>query len=338
MASLANPSARLRMLGALVLSVLVARAAAQHAAGTWSCSDDASCEAIRVKDPSGTFAQGTQCVRDPLSPDYGYCGYVGAQCNSVYQCDFGQCINGVCRGYFGDTCASGPNSTAANDCLGLISCGSDGTCGGGNATCSGQTSDGQSVHSDYLCTTETCLAPSTGSTWTCSATSAASVSNGQGCTSNAMCLSGLCSTTGTTAWTCVAAASQAALNRRRTFRSTTLIRRAQAAGIAIPGHPIRRTTPSRPRTLDALCARGRTACALGTSLDPADGYDCVDTTASETCGGCAHGANLADPYAPAGVDCSALPGVDQVECAGGRCRIISCQAGLIRDPDDTRCL
>ena len=87
MASLSGPGARLRVLGALVLSILVARAAAQtNPAGTWPCSDDASCEATRQSDPSGTFAQGTQCVRDPvrranehhltvqLSPSYGYCG------------------------------------------------------------------------------------------------------------------------------------------------------------------------------------------------------------------------------------------------------------------------
>ena len=142
-----------------------------------------------------------------------------------------------------------------------------------------------------------------------------------------MCLSGRCSTTGTTAWTCVAAASQAPGNRRRAFRSATLVRRAQAAGIALPGHLVRRLGHGQAAG-NALCSRGRTACSLGTSLNAADGYTCVDTLSSNaTCGGCSRGADLADPSAPAGVDCSALPGVDEVQCANGRCRIsafVSC--------------
>lgn len=66
MASLTAGSSRLRVLGALVLSILVARAAAQNnPAGTTGCQTNANCTAAAT---NNAFADGTECVADPVRP------------------------------------------------------------------------------------------------------------------------------------------------------------------------------------------------------------------------------------------------------------------------------
>lgn len=68
---------------------------------------------------------------DPLNPEYGYCGYVGAPCASDFDCDYGEscppihsteltagfagkCNNGKCGGFMGASCS------AQLDCMGAI--------------------------------------------------------------------------------------------------------------------------------------------------------------------------------------------------------------------------
>lgn len=234
------------------------------------------------------------------------------------------------------------------------------------SVCSGTDSNGDTIHSDYLCTTENCVPDSGSSDYTCSAYTPGSLPNGcadralpesaaelasYGCTNDDMCSSGSCSPSG---YICVSGPSQAA-RRRRSYGSTALTRRAEMAGIPVPGQGVRRSRlvpQAQARSTNAFCPRGQSACSLAASLDPADGYDCLDTLSSlEMCGGCPTGTDLSDPSAPSGVDCSTLPGVNDVECDGGRCRIrasnrhpmrllrgaVSCQAGLIQSPDNTGC-
>lgn len=89
---------------------------------------------------------------------------------------------------------------------------------------------------------------------------------------------------------------------------------------------------ARARRLDAELARlaqehpecppGRTACPV-----EGGGYECIDTdTELESCGGC----RVPGSSAPAGIDCTALPGVHPhaVTCTRGRCVTFRCKPGF----------
>ncbi|KAM0755444.1 hypothetical protein T439DRAFT_320138 [Meredithblackwellia eburnea MCA 4105] len=63
----------------------------------------------------------------------------------------------------------------------------------------------------------------------------------------------------------------------------------------------------------------------------AGGFECVNTRTLELCGGCS--------LESGAVDCSSMPGVEEVACIAGRCFISSCDfgAGYGLSPDMTEC-
>jgi hypothetical protein len=109
------------------------------------------------------------------------------------------------------------------------------------------------------------------------------------------------------------------------------------------------------------CPSSQTACLMGISSGSA-AFECIDTTtALESCGGClptpgSNATGFADPAAPAGVDCTALPNVEDVSCVNSRCKIrasarpslprastetrrtVACRPGASLNPDGTSCL
>ncbi|KZS87919.1 hypothetical protein SISNIDRAFT_470538 [Sistotremastrum niveocremeum HHB9708] len=71
--------------------------------------------------------------------------------------------------------------------------------------------------------------------------------------------------------------------------------------------------------------RGYQACSVMTGRG---GFECVDVMNDlESCGGCI-GNPLTNPGSRLGVDCSALPGVNDVRCVQGKCVISSCSDGF----------
>lgn len=71
-----------------------------------------------------------------------------------------------------------------------------------------------------------------------------------------------------------------------------------------------------------LVARGFTKCSPGLTACPIPngGFECIDTSKDlEACGGCPL---IDEPEA--GVDCSSLPGVNEVACIRGECVVESC--------------
>ncbi|KAI0094517.1 hypothetical protein BDY19DRAFT_988352 [Irpex rosettiformis] len=100
--------------------------------------------------------------------------------------------------------------------------------------------------------------------------------------------------------------------------------------------PIVTLTPERKRELEERKVRGKCdksgkgwkACGVwgsGSQKNGEEAWECVDTKRDvESCGGCIvpFGHNLAT-----GVDCTAIPGVMDVSCAAGSCKISACQSG-----------
>ncbi|KZS92436.1 hypothetical protein SISNIDRAFT_455623 [Sistotremastrum niveocremeum HHB9708] len=69
------------------------------------------------------------------------------------------------------------------------------------------------------------------------------------------------------------------------------------------------------------------------------GYECVDADRDlESCGGCVGSADLDAPYDMSGVDCSVIPGVNNVRCFKGRCLVDSCAKGWAVSPNKTVCI
>lgn len=97
---------------------------------------------------------------------------------------------------------------------------------------------------------------------------------------------------------------------------------ANAPAAAPSGIPNAQNIPARqlPETVP-MCAAGEELCPLPS----AKGFECLDTSSNlEACGAC--------PFQPGSDDCTAIPGVQAVQCVAGRCQVESCLKGyLLRD-------
>ncbi|KAK7680588.1 hypothetical protein QCA50_016370 [Cerrena zonata] len=94
--------------------------------------------------------------------------------------------------------------------------------------------------------------------------------------------------------------------------------------------------PVRKRSI--LCEGGMTACGIdGWSRRPAhQAWECLDTQSDlESCGGCAFPLALTSPR---GVDCTSIPHVADVSCAGGSCVVHDCDHGYTPSHDKTYCV
>ncbi|KAL0948236.1 hypothetical protein HGRIS_010836 [Hohenbuehelia grisea] len=82
------------------------------------------------------------------------------------------------------------------------------------------------------------------------------------------------------------------------------------------------------------CDRGLTTC--GVFGRGARTWECIDTMKDlESCGGCAV---AYEDGAANGVDCSAIPGVADVACVGGRCVVSRCMHGHSLSGDQSTCV
>ncbi|KZT62223.1 hypothetical protein CALCODRAFT_505778 [Calocera cornea HHB12733] len=81
------------------------------------------------------------------------------------------------------------------------------------------------------------------------------------------------------------------------------------------------------------CSAGFTKCGAPSGVNA---YECVDTRSSlESCGGCV----IPFPgMRPTGQDCTALPGVSDVACIQGTCRVSRCAEGFTLNEDGTTCV
>ncbi|KAN0082598.1 hypothetical protein V8E55_008393 [Tylopilus felleus] len=101
--------------------------------------------------------------------------------------------------------------------------------------------------------------------------------------------------------------------------------------------------PSR-RKNDPKCAQGRTLCGVPRATSGA-AFQCTDVTCdSYTCGGCIK-ASPVGSSSTVGVNCHALPGVEEVSCADGTCVVHRCKSdftlsasndGCVADPNGKR--
>ncbi|GAA5878431.1 hypothetical protein JCM16303_002772 [Sporobolomyces ruberrimus] len=86
-----------------------------------------------------------------------------------------------------------------------------------------------------------------------------------------------------------------------------------------PNGPVPSGKLSNPKR-SAFCEEGSVACPVPGQLH---GFECVNIKNNlEQCGDCA---------VLGGVDCSALPGVANVACVNGFCRVDGCTAGFVFD-------
>ncbi|EJU06037.1 hypothetical protein DACRYDRAFT_19364 [Dacryopinax primogenitus] len=81
------------------------------------------------------------------------------------------------------------------------------------------------------------------------------------------------------------------------------------------------------------CSSGYTKCGVPSGINA---YECVDTRSSlESCGGCV----IPFPgMRPTGQDCTQIPGVSDVSCIQGTCRVSRCAEGFTRSDDGTECV
>ncbi|KAI0783350.1 hypothetical protein C8Q75DRAFT_810936 [Abortiporus biennis] len=101
-------------------------------------------------------------------------------------------------------------------------------------------------------------------------------------------------------------------------------------------HPKRELGEIQKRS--AACSDGFTACGVygWTGLRSNTAWECVDTQSDlESCGGCAIPLNARSPH---GIDCTAIPGVSDVSCGAGSCRVHSCLPGYSVSMDKTYCI
>jgi len=84
------------------------------------------------------------------------------------------------------------------------------------------------------------------------------------------------------------------------------------------------------------CSEGLTRCSAPSFSYGLPGWECVDSqTNLESCGGCP--LSLHDDE-PAGVDCTAIRGAQDVTCRQGRCEVRSCGIGYEISQDGHACL
>ncbi|KAG5729991.1 Protein priA [Termitomyces sp. T112] len=85
------------------------------------------------------------------------------------------------------------------------------------------------------------------------------------------------------------------------------------------------------------CPSGYTPC--GIPARGANSWECLNIqTELESCGGCvlSLSGNVSD--IPEGADCTAMPGVADVSCVGGRCLVHRCMPGYEFDPTGSSCV
>lgn len=87
---------------------------------------------------------------------------------------------------------------------------------------------------------------------------------------------------------------------------------------------------------DDLCPRGLTLCGVSSSSYSKTSWECLDTqNGLESCGGCAVGI-LGHPAS--GMDCTAIEGVEDVACRGGKCQVSACASGWKVSECGTMCV
>jgi len=99
-------------------------------------------------------------------------------------------------------------------------------------------------------------------------------------------------------------------------------------------------TWSQQQTLLSLqehaCPEGLTRCSAPSFSYGLPGWQCVDSqTNLESCGGCPLSSH---DHEPAGVDCTAIRGAEDVSCRQGRCEVRSCATGYEISQDGHACL
>jgi hypothetical protein len=94
------------------------------------------------------------------------------------------------------------------------------------------------------------------------------------------------------------------------------------------------------------CPSGYTACGVTTSRRTI-GMECIDTSNNiESCGGCVNPVMTAKkskrkattPVQASGQDCTAIPGVNEVNCYYGECQVQSCERGWVTAMDGKNCI
>ncbi|GAA5965244.1 hypothetical protein JCM3765_006368 [Sporobolomyces pararoseus] len=94
-----------------------------------------------------------------------------------------------------------------------------------------------------------------------------------------------------------------------------------------PPRPAGPSPSARHHKRSAFCEDDAVACPVKSQLH---GFECVQIkTNIEQCGDCA---------VLGGVDCSALPGVAEVACVNGYCRVDSCTSGYVYDFRKRSCI
>ncbi|GJE89458.1 hypothetical protein PsYK624_055590 [Phanerochaete sordida] len=86
------------------------------------------------------------------------------------------------------------------------------------------------------------------------------------------------------------------------------------------------------------CGAGQTACGVygWQGFNSVDAWECIDTkTDLESCGGCMVPFGRTPAH---GIDCTAIPGVMDVNCISGSCVVRRCQPGYVLSLDNTFCL
>ncbi|KAK9897293.1 hypothetical protein P389DRAFT_55459 [Cystobasidium minutum MCA 4210] len=289
-----------------ILSFAALLPALARAIGDYTCEDTAQCATWSKDYPLST---NSTCVPDPLHPEYGYCGYVGAPCGTDADCDYGKCNSqNICSGYLGSPC------TADLDCMAYFLCGTDGMCGGAGAQC---------LTGDEGCLSRSCSEPYGSSIpGVCSTPPTSGMPNGSGCSIASNCESRHCdSETYLCADRLALAPSQAA--RMRTKRD----------GSTSHNPKDRRGKMTSWFRSGAYCASGQTACTT------VGGFECIDTdNALESCGGCPQIYDEESSGQATGIDCTSLPFVDEVYCQNGKCKIVSCISGTRLSDDGTSCI
>lgn len=125
---------------ATTLTLLAAVASTSYATfADLSCNLDGAPTPTADQSICDNAGQGA-CTLEPRTGDY-FCGWAGATCSAptgtMYDtpendCDLGTCINGSCRGTFGDACTINADNMG---CLGWLYCSPGGTCAGEGALC-----------------------------------------------------------------------------------------------------------------------------------------------------------------------------------------------------------
>ncbi|KAI0635190.1 hypothetical protein C8Q77DRAFT_1156513 [Trametes polyzona] len=118
--------------------------------------------------------------------------------------------------------------------------------------------------------------------------------------------------------------SASPLSARKTSSKSRLVKRAVIKSFA---------------AAQTTCAAHETVC--GTYDGVRGGFQCVDTSTNlESCGGCAVPHPFGQPPSASGtgVDCAALPYVEDVSCQAGSCAVRSCRSGWIVNNAGTGCI